>query len=326
MRSGKVKESVLIRSILRQLHKKSPYGSPAPGEDAGSFLPDGMEAGRHGLCTTRTVEGRVLAPERLVFGLVNAMTAAGGTVTAVTITILMPPEMEEKELKGLIRRLDELCGLEGIGISAGHTAVSPYVKDLILTGTALGSREEDHVPGKLRPGLDLVAAGPAAMEGTSMIAATRGEALTTRYPASFIQEAADLFKQGDLGFLREVLSSEDVVKAHDLSEGGIFGGLWEMAAADKVGLDIDLRQIPVRQHSIEVCEYFDLNPYQLRSCGSMLIACEKGDSLVSTLSSMGVQAAVIGFTTGDNARLIRYDSQVRYLEPPKMDEYYRLPD
>ena len=325
MRSGKVKESVLIRSILRQLHKESPYGSPAPGEDAGAFSPDGMVTDSHGVTTTRTVEGRVLAPERLVFGLVNAMTAAGASITTVTTTVLMPPEMEEKELKALIRRLDELFALEGISISSGHTAVSPCVNDLILTATAVGFRDRDRVPGKLRPGLDLVAAGPVAMEGTSMIAATRGKALTGRYPASFIKEAADLFLQGDLGFLREILSAEGVVRAHDLSEGGIFGGLWEMAAADKVGLDIALKQIPIRQHSIEVCEYFNLNPYQLRSCGSMLIACEKGDALVSALSSMGTEAAVIGFTTGDNARLIRYDSQVRYLEPPKMDEYYRLP-
>ena len=84
MRSGKVKESVLIRSILRQLHKESSYGSPAPGEDAGAFLPDGMVTDSHGVTTTRTVEGRALAPERLVFGLVNAMTAAGPSVTTVT--------------------------------------------------------------------------------------------------------------------------------------------------------------------------------------------------------------------------------------------------
>ena len=41
MRIGKVKESILKRSVLRQLHNHSEKGSPAPGEDAGVlFMPE----------------------------------------------------------------------------------------------------------------------------------------------------------------------------------------------------------------------------------------------------------------------------------------------
>ena len=43
MRIGKVKESILKRSVLRQLHNHSEKGSPAPGEDAGVlFMPEFM--------------------------------------------------------------------------------------------------------------------------------------------------------------------------------------------------------------------------------------------------------------------------------------------
>ena len=43
MRIGKVKESILKRSVLRQLHNHSEQGSPASGEDAGVlFMPEFM--------------------------------------------------------------------------------------------------------------------------------------------------------------------------------------------------------------------------------------------------------------------------------------------
>jgi hydrogenase expression/formation protein HypE len=38
-----------------------------------------------------------------------------------------------------------------------------------------------------------------------------------------------------------------------------------MAEASGVGLEIDLKKIPVRQETIEICEFFGINPYELIS-------------------------------------------------------------
>ena len=62
---------------------------------------------------------------------------------------------------------------------------------------------------------------------------------------------------------------------HDITEGGIYGALWEVAQASGVGLEVSIEDIPVRQHTIELCEFFDLNPYQLISSGSMLIVTDQ---------------------------------------------------
>ena len=122
----------------------------------------------------------------------------------------------------------------------------------------------------------------------------------------------------------DILQEKEVVSVHDVREGGIFAALWEMAATANVGLSIDLKNIPIKQHTIEVCEYFNLNPYMLRSGGTLLLACANGARLVEQLKNAGVQAAVIGQTTAGNDRLIRYDDEARFLEPPKMDEYYKV--
>jgi hydrogenase maturation factor len=98
----------------------------------------------------------------------------------------------------------------------------------------------------------------------------------------------------------------------------------EIAEASGVGLNIDLKSIPVRQETIEVCEAFGLNPYQLISSGSMLITTAKGHDLVSKLKDAGIHATVVGKVTEGNDRVLINEDEVRYLEPPKMDELYKI--
>lgn len=111
---------------------------------------------------------------------------------------------------------------------------------------------------------------------------------------------------------------------HDVTEGGIFGALWEMGAASGVGIVADLDKIPIRQETIELCEVFDINPYLLISSGCMLIGCENGNLLVERLQDAGIPAAVIGRATEGNDRVIRSGEETRFLEPAGSDELYKI--
>ena len=111
---------------------------------------------------------------------------------------------------------------------------------------------------------------------------------------------------------------------HDVTEGGIFGALWEMAEASGVGLEIDLKKIPVRQETIEICEFFGINPYELISSGVMLMAAKDGNRLVMELAKENISACVIGKATEGNDRVLLNDGERRFLEPPKSDELYKV--
>lgn len=327
MRIGKVKESILKRSVLRQLHNHSEEGSPASGEDAGVlFMPEFSEGSGIAMAVN-PVEGWTFAAKRAVYGAVNSMLAASVRLQAISLSILMPEASEEKQLKALMKEIDSLCMQENILVLSGHTAVSPHVDTLILSVTALGSkkREEssDVIPSTYA-NLDIVVVGTVGREGAAMLAAEYGTCLEKRYAPSYIETAKHLFDDGSLSVIADILQEREVVLAHDVREGGIFAALWEMAAAANVGLSVELKNIPIRQHTIEVCEYFNLNPYMLRSGGTLLLACTNGARIVEQLRKAGVEAAVIGQTTSGNDRLIRYDDEARFLEPPKMDEYYKV--
>ena len=111
---------------------------------------------------------------------------------------------------------------------------------------------------------------------------------------------------------------------HDITEGGIFGALWELAEGTGCGLDIDLKSIPIRQESVEVCEQFGVNPYLLMSSGSMLIATEDGPKLVRALAAEGIHSAIIGRATDGNDRILRNGDEIRYLDRPQSDELYKV--
>lgn len=89
-----------------------------------------------------------------------------------------------------------------------------------------------------------------------------------------------------------------------------------------MGLTIDLKKIPLRQETIEICEVFDINPYMLISSGSLLIGTNNGYQLVQELEQAGIHAALIGYATEGNDRIVVNGEEQRYLEPPKTDELF----
>lgn len=86
---------------------------------------------------------------------------------------------------------------------------------------------------------------------------------------------------------------------------------------------MDLKKIPVRQETIEICEYFDVNPYYLYSAGALLVGTEHGEALVSHLAAQGIFAAVIGRATGGRDRVTETAKSAAIWIWPKQDEWYR---
>lgn len=140
--------------------------------------------------------------------------------------------------------------------------------------------------------------GWIALAGTAALALRYEQELRGHYPLSLIEHAKAFDRQMSVGAVARAITHFGTAAVHDLSQGGIFNALWEMADRAGVGLEVDLKKIPVRQETIEICEYFDVNPYYLYSAGALLVGTEHGEALVSHLAAQGIFAAVIGRATG----------------------------
>ena len=335
MRLGKLRESVWQRSVEKQLHKNQNRYKTASHSGALVLSDTGGLPG----CVRadmEPVQGWQLAAERVIARTACAAAAAGVTVGTVPrdfphlhISVLMPEDTEEASFKALIRNLDRLAWEQGIFLFVDHAAVSPWVTTLLVHGSLIGAaglccKETDGAFPREKTGREICMIGDLAVEGTSLIAAARKTELCERYTADYLSAAGSLLVEQPWTEIRTLLRKTEPEMCRALGEGGVFGGLWELAASAKVGIRVELKKIPVRQHTIELCEYFRLNPYMLHAGGGILLLCSDGAALVNQAKDAGIRAAVIGKTTADRDRTVSYDGEIRYLEPPNVDEIYKI--
>ena len=83
-----------------------------------------------------------------------------------------------------------------------------------------------------------------------------------------------------------------------------------------------MKKIPIRQETVEICEYLGVNPYKLVSGGCLLMATEAGLGLVRELENQGIPCALIGKATHGNDRVLINEDERRFLETPQKDEIY----
>ena len=323
MKIGKLSENALKRSILKPIKTEfKERVSAAVGTDCA--FSDSEKVFSVVCPFTFDVED---AGFYAVVKAVNGLLSQGLIPDHVVVSILLDVDTEEKKLKQIINDCIEACKVCDVIYAGGHTEVSASVKNPIITVTAVGTANDKHLAVKnkdLKPGLSLVVTKWIGLEGTAMIAKAGKKALTSKYPASFIDDAID-FKELVLTAKEAAVAIKSgAIAVHDLSEGGFFAGLWEMAERAGTGLKVDLKCIPVRQETIEICEFYEINPYRLLSGGALLIAAKDGDGMVNALNEAGIPAAVIGTLESGNNRIIVNADESRFLERPQPDEIHKV--
>lgn len=326
MKIGKVPESVLKRSVIRQLHtrREEVVLGAGVGEDCAAVA---VAEDEMLVMSTDPITGTVHEIGRLAILITtNDLASAGAEPIGVMLTILLPPDFEEPELKKLMQQLDEAAESVHVQIMGGHTEITQAVTQPLVTVCGVGKVKKDGLisTGGARAGMDILATKWIGLEGTSIIAREKEEELLTRFSPNFIEQAKKLDVY--LSVMSEAATAvkSGVEAMHDVTEGGIYGALWEMAEASGVGLEIDLKKIPIRQETVEICEFFNINPYELISSGCMLMAAEDGNLLAGELKKAGIPAAIIGKATASNDRVLMNEDERRFLEPPKTDELYKV--
>ncbi len=326
MKIGKIPEPVLRRRVLKHIVTRHPRVKA--GADVGRDCAVFEEVpGESVLLTTDPITG---AAEDLgvlaVHTAVNDLAAGGGTPAGILLSVLLPENTREEQLGRIMEDVETVCRQLGIQIMGGHTEVTDAVSRIILTVTAVGTvSDQSCLPvGRGSVGEDLVVTKWIGLEGTAIAAKMREKELLARFPRSFVDSAQSFLQQISVLPEAKIAAQYGASVMHDVTEGGIYGALWELGEASGVGLWADLKKIPIRQETVEICNFLDLNPYGLVSGGSLLIAAKDGDGLVEALARAEIPAARIGKITEGRAKVLTNGDQERYLEPPKSDELYKL--
>lgn len=323
MKQGKLTENGLQRSVLRQIgvYRDELQRGAAPGEDCAlfSWKRDGL------LTTTQTIVLPVRDAGRLaVYAADNNIAADGGSTVGISVAVTLPADDDESLLKQLMKQMDDTCKELRIQLSGGHTEISRAIRVPVISVTAFGYPSELPVKESVSGEYDIVMSKYLGIEGTAILAKERQKELLTRFSQAFLSGTAEFADQLSVRKEAEAALRAGVYRMHDLHMGGVFGGLWELSRKAGTGFCVDLKKLPVLQETVELCEFFELNPYQLLSGGSLLMLAPDGGVLVRELAKAGIPAYVIGRTQEGNDKKLMNEEEVRYLDKPGMDEICKV--
>ena len=280
-------------------------------------------------------ETEMVFEEKMVFGedkkigvfaiasVVNRLQVQQVEILGIYIKILLPKFAFESRIKSIVLHMKNICEQYHIEVQEIDVEVSPVITSSIVQVVGVG-KKRDAIKQDIKTEMDIVLTKHVGLEGSIRLLYECTEKLEARFLPSFLQRIAqkemELFCNTEV----EVVRGEDIAYMHVLGEGGIYAALWQMADTLGVGLVIEGDKILIRQETIEICEYFNLNPYQIASEGSVLMLTENGKHLQTELQKNQIPASVIGRTTLNNQRIIRRGIDTRYLDKPVPDELLKI--
>ena len=164
-----------------------------------------------------------------------------------------------------------------------------------------------------------------ALKGTGIIAREKELKLLTYFSKDMVDRAKGFGRISSDERAVELVK-EDAKVIQSVNECGIYGALWRLSESLGTGFDIELREIALRQETIEICEYYKINPYRLLSSDCLLIATANGAAVTAKLKENGITAAIIGQANDSNDKRLLSGDEIRYLDRVRKDELYKVID
>jgi len=326
MKTGKISDNVLKRTILKSIGK-NPAGcvKPSAGKDA-AYLTSVSENTDVFVMGMSTVVGENVGDIlKAIFVSSNNVLAAGCVPQAIVLNITLPEATEEAELRRYMEAAYETAKSMNMGIIGGHTEVSEYVTKPVFSVICSSGLSHGKMKTKEKnKAYDIVMTGYAGYEGAAEIFNMCEDEYAKIFTAEYLKDVRDALFRLSIEKEAAVAIQHGVTAMHDIHTCGVFGALWELGEQIKSGFTIDIRKIPVKQSTIEVCERVEVNPYELSSVGALLMVTEDGEGLVEKLRAQNLQAEIIGNVSDNNERVLLNKGEKRFLDKPGIDELYRI--
>ena len=247
----------------------------------------------------------------------------------------LPPSLSAEDFESYAVAVSDECKRLGISIVGGHTGRYPGCDYTIAGGgmmMAIADEEAYITPRMVQEGDIVLMTKGAAIEAAAVLALSFPETTeravgsrVARRAASFIRRCStveDALTASSVG-----VRSGGVTAMHDATEGGILGGLYELAQASGRSLRVERERIHVPDESRKVCAAFGIDPLTTLSEGALLITCrpERSSDVLDRLAAKGLDAFKVGVvgSRGPGLRLSGDASPRRYV-PPKLDAYWEV--
>ena len=326
MEAGKIKINNLKGLILDQITSTNPdvLVGPKAGEDSavidfGEFV---------AVMSTDPITGVQEGMGSLAVNVAcNDIAANGAQPIGIQQALLLPPETKEEEIVAIVGDINNAAQELGIDVLGGHTEVTDIVKQPLVSCTAIGKTTKDKfvTSSDAAVGDDIVVTKWTGLEGTSILATDFADKLSnlgvSKQDLKLAQDLAD-----DLSVIPEgMIGAELGVNAmHDVTEGGLYGSLYELTDAAEVGFEIEEKKVPLHSSTKAITKAIKINPYHLIGSGMMILTTPNGDELITELQEAGIKSTKIGKITPQDRVIQSKNGELKKLKSVPEDELWKV--
>ena len=163
-----------------------------------------------------------------------------------------------------------------------------------------------------REGDELIMTKTAAIEATSIISREKEVELSAHFSEALISRMQNYLYNPGIGVVKDAAAlagCEGIHAFHDPTEGGIATGIYEMARAGGLGVEVFGDDIPISEETQVLCDIYKVDPMGAFASGSLLIAAlpSASEEIISRLNDAGITGTRIGvmMSQGRGMKLIQ---------------------
>ncbi|MDR7520929.1 MAG: AIR synthase family protein [Armatimonadota bacterium] len=255
----------------------------------------------------------------------NDLAASGAEPVGLLLTVLLAESAGLADLDRIMAEAGSAAQGVGVEIVGGHTEVTPGLPKTLVVTAAIGRAPRGgyiRADGG-RPGDTLVLTKAAGLEGTAILAEDLADRLRPAVGKATLARARGLIERISVVPEGRIAARAGATAMHDVTEGGVLTGVWELAEASGCGVDLNADAVPVLEETRAICRALNADPLGLIGSGAMLVAAPDPAPVCAALAAAGIPSAVVGTLT-EHERIVRRGGTAVPLEPFDRDELWRV--
>lgn len=183
----------------------------------------------------------------------------------------------------------------------------------------------------------IIIVGYAGAYATKEIIKEKREDLLSRFSFSYIESIQknkesfstnkniNEYENLDMPTLRNLLykiTNKQNIIIKEAGKGGILAALWKFLEISGLGAKYSQKDIPILQSTIEISEFYKINPYRLFSKNVYIMnLCEEdAKKFLNECNKVNIPAAVIGHLTNEKQRIRIDNEEHSFLTKEQTDE------
>lgn len=326
MKAGKIGVKKLSNTILNQIthHRKDVLLGAKVGEDSAV-----VDFGENSLViSSDPITGAAKNAGYLAVNVAcNDLASTGAIPIGIEVVLLLPTGTSEEKTINIMKEINSSAREIEVEVLGGHTEVLDLVTEPIIVVTAVGKvRKGKHIPtSSAKAGDDIILTKGAGIEGTYILANDFEDKLIKKNINREILDSAKNYKN-KISVIKEgkIAAKNRANALHDITEGGLYGGVREMALASNLGYEIYRDKVIINKETEEITNLLKLDPLGLISSGSMLIAASNGEEIIRDINENGIKASIIGKFRSDKRFILYNNGKKTNMKKERKDELWRF--